>query len=430
MDESRDWAWRQDVNLKRPVNDEDPPEVSFLDSPDALWQEPQVEEVLTCIGNARSFYFYGAGFTSKNQDLSSYMTQEELQADLKAYGNPPGSDEILQRPFACVVEALCRCGVGATRNMERLYNELPSQNHIRLLEVLPGSGPVQCSMHVALLPDDKHTYEALSYTWDLNYYEYSDEKERFPIICSGFEVSIKENLYTALCRVREQDVSRLLWVDALCINQEDLLERSYQVQRMDVIYENAFRVVIWFGKVHHEPKKPAKPAAWTPPASVPTTLAQEAFSGICEIVNEWRAKANLADTIACAGYTTHANKTQVEPNGEVLSAGNPLWRKVFCLYSARWFKRLWVVQEAALARSAVVIWDDSEISWEWIRLAAAIIRSNFQRISNSIRKDSSRNPFRPPTRRVPMVSLMHTLYIDSPNPNATSSHFNSPSSSC
>ncbi|CZR70261.1 uncharacterized protein PAC_20162 [Phialocephala subalpina] len=68
-------------------------------------------------------------------------------------------------------------------------------------------------------------------------------------------------------------------------------------------------------------------------------------------------------------------------------------------------------EDAALANSAIVIWDDSEISWEWIGLAAAIIRTNLQRISASLRKDPGRHQFSPPTRRVPTgVSNAYFIY--------------------
>lgn len=139
---------------------------------------------------------------------------------------------------------------------DRFYNELPSEDHIRLLELLPGPGRVECRMHFALLPDDKDTYEALSYTWDLNYYEYRENCETFPIWYNGLEINVTENLYTALCNRRDQSSPALLWVDALCINQEDLKERSHQVQRMGLIYENAFQVIVWFGKIYYEPRKP------------------------------------------------------------------------------------------------------------------------------------------------------------------------------
>lgn len=51
-------------------------------------------------------------------------------------------------------------------------------------------------------------------------------------------------------------------VDALCINQENLKERSHQVQRIGLIYENAFQVIVWFGKIYYEPKTPKDASSW------------------------------------------------------------------------------------------------------------------------------------------------------------------------
>ena len=142
---------------------------------------------------------------------------------------------------------------------------------------------------------------------------------------------------------------------------------------------------------------------------MPSTLAQETFSGICKIVNEWRSRAGLLDTFAEATHETTATGHTFRPSGDILSAGSPLWRKIFCLYDGRWFHRLWVIQEAALAKSVTVIWDDCEIAWEWIGLAAAIIRTNFPRIMRNIQ---SKNYMQsdPPTRRVP-IGVVNAYFI-------------------
>lgn len=130
-------------------------------------------------------------------------------------GQAANSDDFC-KPLHCQSEGLCRCGINPVSATEHLYKELPSEDHIRLLELLPGPGRVECRMHFALLPNDKDTYEALSNTWDLNYYEYGENRETFSIWYNGLEINVTENLYTALCNRRDQSSPALLWVDALC----------------------------------------------------------------------------------------------------------------------------------------------------------------------------------------------------------------------
>ncbi|KAF2246312.1 hypothetical protein BU26DRAFT_65795 [Trematosphaeria pertusa] len=58
---------------------------------------------------------------------------------------------------------------------------------------------------------------------------------------------IRPNLHHALKHLRQTDTARTLWIDALCINQEDIEERNVQVKRMASIYKLAYRVVVWLG---------------------------------------------------------------------------------------------------------------------------------------------------------------------------------------
>lgn len=61
--------------------------------------------------------------------------------------------------------------------------------------------------------------------------------------------TITRNLDTALRRLRRQECTRRLWVDALCINQSDDKERAHQVSMMDQIYACANQAVIYLGEV-------------------------------------------------------------------------------------------------------------------------------------------------------------------------------------
>jgi hypothetical protein len=114
-----------------------------------------------------------------------------------------------------------------------------SQLSIRLLRLKPGKpgAPVRCSLFrtalISSLP-----YEALSYTW-------GDPTSRSPVYVNGIEVWVTRNLERAFRTLRYGDRTRVLWIDALCINQHDIAERSRQVQEMGDIYSFADGVLIW-----------------------------------------------------------------------------------------------------------------------------------------------------------------------------------------
>ncbi|PTB65738.1 HET-domain-containing protein [Trichoderma citrinoviride] len=118
------------------------------------------------------------------------------------------------------------------------------KEEIRVLHLECGSGSslLQCTLHrVSLRSDPPPKYEALSYTW-------GDENDRREIAVNGYIVDVTVNLYSALRRLRLENETRVLWIDALCINQTDLDERSQQVQLMRSIYTMCDRTVIWVGE--------------------------------------------------------------------------------------------------------------------------------------------------------------------------------------
>jgi hypothetical protein len=80
-------------------------------------------------------------------------------------------------------------------------------------------------------------YEALSYEWGSPTFTKALEIE-------GAKLPIGENLHGALVHTR-LGTDCILWIDAICINQNDLAERQYQVGLMDFIYNRARRVLVW-----------------------------------------------------------------------------------------------------------------------------------------------------------------------------------------
>jgi hypothetical protein len=131
---------------------------------------------------------------------------------------------------------------GASRQLR--YKRL-EPGEIRLLEVQPYPSNVDNTLALDL----KHAplsrqadYAALSYAW-------GNTVNTVPIEVNGATFEVTGNLHEALSCLRDvitragQDFK--VWVDAICINQHDVTEKSMQVPRMSQIYSGAERTLIW-----------------------------------------------------------------------------------------------------------------------------------------------------------------------------------------
>ena len=76
---------------------------------------------------------------------------------------------------------------------------------------------------------------------------WGDPSKRLPIFVNGQEHHITTNLYRALRRIRNDTEVRVLWADALCINQNDSRERSHQVSLMKDIYSSTQEAILFIG---------------------------------------------------------------------------------------------------------------------------------------------------------------------------------------
>jgi len=117
----------------------------------------------------------------------------------------------------------------------------PAAPEIRLLELLPGQGsaPVHCKL-LAVGLSTAPAFEALSYVW-------GDAKITAPIVVDGDTFQDTTNLETALRALRRRRGPRLMWVDAVCINQDDVQEKNVQVLLMNKLYSGAAAIVVWLG---------------------------------------------------------------------------------------------------------------------------------------------------------------------------------------
>ncbi|ETS79557.1 hypothetical protein PFICI_09410 [Pestalotiopsis fici W106-1] len=219
-----------------------------------------------------------------------------------------------------------------------VYQSLPALEHGggymqgRLLELQPGSGnePIVCTLGIMELGhSDGKPYEALSYVWGT-----SPWTSRVQVNGKNFVISI--TLHRLLLHLRRESTPRALWIDALCINQSDLAERSSQVLLMPIIYSNATQAIVWLG--HHEP------------------LGLEKTFQYMNLPSQNGAKNDRVNN------RIHYGSSRVA--AQLLR--NDYWT------------RTWVIQEVVLAKSAVVQCGNSALAWDrFCRLAHASTQHSF-----------------------------------------------------
>ncbi|KAI0806562.1 HET-domain-containing protein [Xylaria sp. FL0064] len=114
-------------------------------------------------------------------------------------------------------------------------------SEIRLFDLLPGKSAEEIRGNLRIVTFDQRVeFEALSYVW-------GDLKDTRPIMVDEEPFQATLNLETALRDLRYRRKKRVLWVDAICINQNDTEEKNVQVGRMHLVYSRAQRVLAWMG---------------------------------------------------------------------------------------------------------------------------------------------------------------------------------------
>ena len=241
---------------------------------------------------------------------------------------------------------LSRCRQDSTEPYS--YKSLPwPSSRIRLLEILPGDDAhVYCRMHTvdldsigSLSIDEKsRTYEALSYTWH-------GQALTQTIFCDEKVLHVTHSLHDALQALRRPSTSRLLWIDAICINQADLQERSHQVSIMRQIYSSAALVISWLGKEDEH--------------------SATAFQFIEKIIKKH----------VSAGVSLHASPDAIWSKQTMDAMSLPhfpshKWESLAKLFERAYFRRIWVVQELVVSSKTVVRCGSLTIKWGYIEYIA------------------------------------------------------------
>jgi Heterokaryon incompatibility protein (HET) len=218
-------------------------------------------------------------------------------------------------------------------------NEEASQ--IRLLTLLPGkfSAKIHIRFDIKQLTiDDCPSYEALSYVWGPT----QDLVDIFIGSSTRYTLAITQNLARALPYLRYADKERVLWIDAICINQNDLKERGQQVKRMASIYKMARRVVVWLGEEEDN-----------------STMALRTLEMLSTKISPPHMRKAIKPTSTPGSEAHWAGPTAHLPFNDLE------WTSINDLFDRAWFERLWIWQEIRMEnRDAIILCGFSTIRWE------------------------------------------------------------------
>ena len=248
------------------------------------------------------------------------------------------------------------------------YEPLELCNEFRFLTLLPGSGDeeIECELSTHRLDfeassdasDHNINYEALSYTW-------GSLKDMQCIKLNGRGKLVTKTLHSALLHLRDSTTSRVLWVDAVCINQNNLQERSYQVLQMGMLYRFAKQVVAWIGEGDGE-------------TSFCITLAN-----VLSKILRGEVEGEDADLVAMARWAFGLkDRTPLNTEKRDKRFVSLAWHGYDELLTRAWFRRVWIVQEVTLASTVIIqcgkIWIDFEMFY------LAILKSSVFREENKL----------------------------------------------
>ena len=210
------------------------------------------------------------------------------------------------------------------------YDILPNDS-IRILSLLPGnrSALLQCELHRADVPGifspggaSGPTFEALSYAW-------GDGTLCQRLFCNNSTIQITQSLFDALIHLRHPKATRTLWVDAVCIDQNNNDEKIEQLPHMKDIYQHASHVVIWLG------------------------LADRSSGRALDLIRvaaNWLRQEPGQSLHQKEPFSHERNGQWGFPPNEDLEG----WLPVESLFARSWFSRCWTFQESALATNATI----------------------------------------------------------------------------
>jgi hypothetical protein len=225
------------------------------------------------------------------------------------------------------------------------YTPLFGSDSIRILSLLPRmqGNDIKVRIHHKKV-SSLRICETLSYEW-------GEPTRTKHIFCENRVLMVTTNLLAALKRLRQPRKERLLWIDAVCINQEDLKERLQQVALMSAIYKSAKQTILWIGEEKSN--------------------TQEAFN-IMPILAQ--ALQKFGDPSRLADYLSQVKDRSVL---RFIDKIRQLLTESACtglldLFSRPYFGRLWIMQEICLSSKASILCGTHSLDWNTFYMAARL----------------------------------------------------------
>ena len=220
-------------------------------------------------------------------------------------------------------------------NSQGIYNSLPSR-HIRLIKIHRGRGSqeIRCEF-VTIRPVSMSTnepYEAVSYVW-------GDPTPSKRIFIDGKSLWITESAYNVLLRRRSMWRDRLIWIDQVCINQDHFEEKTAQVQMMRDIFGSASVVTAWLGY------------------SADAHLVQSLMSEL------YYLREGMGWSLEQLN-THYLFKTEFEL---------ARWDALANFIRNPWFRRVWIIQEATVAKKLHIIYGNTCMDWTYVSRGLALL---------------------------------------------------------
>jgi hypothetical protein len=212
------------------------------------------------------------------------------------------------------------------------YKPIEGRKTIRLLRINQGqlSERIQCRLEDVQLGTSV-AYEAVSYVWG------NSKREKSILVDDGI-LPITKSSYDIIHRRRSMWRDQLIWIDHVCINQDDMVEKASQVELMEDIYKGATRVIAFLGH------------------STNAHLVQSLF-------------AKLHFKKEGLGMSAESIKAQ-----NLGASKNPQWSALAEFFGNQWFRRIWIIQEAAFAEELHLFYGNICMDWEYVSRAVSTLR--------------------------------------------------------